>query len=103
MDLPRRPEINDLPAASSLSKSILDWWHSNQFWLSWTMLIAPLAVAMIYGTLFQYLFPYLFISPFSILSAYLIYRSARRRLNSKTDEVETLRSLHRATAEAFAT
>ena len=103
MDLPRRPEINDLTAASSLSKAILDWWHSNQFWLSWTMLIAPLAVAMIYGTLFQYLFPYLFISPLSILSAYLIYRSATRRLNSKTDEVETLGSLHLATAEALAT
>lgn len=103
MDLPRRPDINDLTATSSLSKSILDWWHSNQFWLSWTMLIAPLAVAMIYGTLFQYLFPYLVISPFSILSAYLIYRSATRRLNSKTDEVETLGSLHLATAEALAT
>jgi diguanylate cyclase (GGDEF)-like protein/putative nucleotidyltransferase with HDIG domain len=103
MDLPRRPEINDLTAPSSLSKSILDWWHSNQFWLSWTMLIAPLAAATLYGTLFNYLVPYLFISPFSILSAYLIYRSASGRLNSKTDEVETLSKLHLATAEALAT
>src|SRR5258705_3280321 len=103
MYLPRRPETTDLTAASSLSKSILDWWHSNQFWLLWTMLIAPLAVAMIYGTIFQYLFPYLVISPFSILSFYLIYRSATRRLNSKTDEVETLSRLHLATAEALAT
>jgi diguanylate cyclase (GGDEF)-like protein/putative nucleotidyltransferase with HDIG domain len=103
MDLPRRPEINDLTAPSSLSKSILDWWHSNQFWLSWTMLIAPLAAATLYGTLFNYLVPYLFISPVSILSAYLIYRSASGRLNSKTDEVETLSKLHLATAEALAT
>jgi diguanylate cyclase (GGDEF)-like protein/putative nucleotidyltransferase with HDIG domain len=67
------------------------------------MLVAPLAIAMIYGTVFKLLLPYLIISPVSIIAAYLIYRSTVSRLNAKTKEVETLSKLHFATAEALAT
>jgi len=55
---------------------------------------------LIYGT---FLLPYLILIPISILATYLIYRSARNRLQSKTDEVEALSKLHLATAEALAT
>ena len=67
------------------------------------MLIAPLATAMVYGTILKPLLPYLVISPISILAAYLIYRSTISRLNEKTSQVEALSNLHLATAEALAT
>jgi diguanylate cyclase (GGDEF)-like protein/putative nucleotidyltransferase with HDIG domain len=67
------------------------------------MLVAPLAIAMIYGTVLNVLLPYLIISPISICAAYLIYRSTVARLNEKTKEVESLSKLHFATAEALAT
>ena len=43
------------------------------------------------------------LTPISILATYLIYRSARSRLQSKTNEIEALSQLHLATAEALAT
>ena len=60
----------------------------------------PLVLEILYGT-----FPltYLFLTPISILATYLIYRSARARLQSKTNEIEALSQLHLATAEALAT
>ncbi len=67
------------------------------------MLIAPLTIAMVYGTVLNVLLPYLIISPISIFAAYLIYRSTVSRLNEKTKEVELLSKLHFATAEALAT
>ena len=64
------------------------------------MLVVPLVLELIYGT---FLLPYLVLTPISILATYLIYRSARTRLQSKTHEVEALSKLHLATAEALAT
>ena len=64
------------------------------------MLVVPLVLELIYGT---FLLPYLVLTPISILATYLIYRSARTRLQSKTNEVEALSRLHLATAEALAT
>ncbi len=60
----------------------------------------PLVLEIFYGT-----FPltFLFLTPISILATYLIYRSARARLQSKTNEIEALSQLHLATAEALAT
>ena len=76
------------------------WWRTNQLWISWTLLVVPLVLEIVYGT-----FPltYLFLTPISILATYLIYRSARARLQSKTNEIEALSQLHLATAEALAT
>jgi diguanylate cyclase (GGDEF)-like protein/putative nucleotidyltransferase with HDIG domain len=71
--------------------------------VSWTLLVAPLAIGMVYGTILRPLLPYLIISPISIFAAYLLYRSTVARLNSKTIEVEALSKLHLATAEALAT
>ena len=64
------------------------------------MLVVPLVLELIYGT---FLLPYLILTPISILATYLIYRSARSRLQSKTNEIEALSQLHLATAEALAT
>ena len=64
------------------------------------MLVVPLVFGLIYGT---FLLPYLVLTPISILATYLIYRSARARLQSKTNEIEALSKLHLATAEALAT
>jgi len=76
------------------------WWHANQLWIAWTLLLVPLLLELIYGT---FLLPYLLLTPISILATYLIYRSARSRLQSKTNEIEALSQLHLATAEALAT
>jgi diguanylate cyclase (GGDEF)-like protein/putative nucleotidyltransferase with HDIG domain len=88
---------------ASLRNTVVAWWHKNQVVASWAMLVAPLVVAMVYGTILRPLLPYLIISPISIFAAYLIYRSTVSRLNEKTTEVETLSKLHLATAEALAT
>src|SRR5690349_12338807 len=94
----RSPVVN-----ASLRDSILAWWQKNQLALSWSLLVAPLAAAMLYSTIVQPLLPYLFISPVAVFAAYLIYCSTVSRLKIKTSEVEALGKLHLATAEALAT
>ena len=92
-----------LPALSlvtSLREGLADWWHTNQLWISWTLLVVPLAFELIFDT---FHLPYLIFAPLSLLATYLIYRNARLRLQSKTKEVESLSQLHLATAEALAT
>ena len=89
-----------LSPAASLRESLALWWHTNQLWVSWTLLVVPLFLEISYGT---FPLPYLVLAPISILATYLIYRSARSRLQSKTNEVEALSKLHLATAEALAT
>ena len=79
----------------SLRDSLSHWWLTNQLWILWTLLAIPLALELIYRTFL--------LAPVSILATYLIYRSARVRLQSKTNEVEALSALHLATAEALAT
>ncbi|PWT87289.1 MAG: hypothetical protein C5B55_15010 [Blastocatellia bacterium] len=74
-----------------------------QQFLLWTLLVAPAALAFVYGVVSLHLVPYLVLSPLSIAAAYLIYRSANERLKSKTSEVEAISNLHLATAEALAT
>jgi diguanylate cyclase (GGDEF)-like protein/putative nucleotidyltransferase with HDIG domain len=88
---------------AALRNPVFAWWQRNQVVVSWVMLIAPLAIAMVYGTVLKPLLPYLIVSPISIFAAYLIYRCTVSRLNDKTKEVETLSKLHLATAEALAT
>jgi diguanylate cyclase (GGDEF)-like protein/putative nucleotidyltransferase with HDIG domain len=89
-----------LSPAASLRETVSHWWLTNQLWISWTLLIVPLVLELIYGT---FLIPYLVLAPISILATYLIYRSVRVRLHAKTKEVEALSELHLATAEALAT
>src|SRR5678816_205796 len=104
MELPPRFESNRRTAVHApLRNSLVAWWHRNQVVASWIILVAPLAIAMIYGTVFKLVLPYLIISPISIFAAFLIYRSTISRLNDKTSEVEALSKLHLATAEALAT
>jgi diguanylate cyclase (GGDEF)-like protein/putative nucleotidyltransferase with HDIG domain len=81
-----------------LREALVQWWQTNQLWFSWSLLIVPLLLELLYGAL---LLPYLV--PVSIIATYLIYRSARSRLQSKTNEIEALSQLHLATAEALAT
>jgi diguanylate cyclase (GGDEF)-like protein/putative nucleotidyltransferase with HDIG domain len=89
-----------LSPAASLRESLAHWWLTNQLWISWSLLVAPLALELMFGT---FRLPYLVLAPTSIFATYLIYRSARARLQSKTNEVEALSQLHLATAEALAT
>src|SRR5258705_7250109 len=104
MDLSIRSEYNRSAVAySSLRHILASWWLANQPWISWTLLIGPLTVALVYGTIFGHLLPYLILTPTCIFSAYLIYRCAITRLNAKCDEAEALVRLHLATAEALAT
>jgi len=88
---------------ASLRDSLRVWWQKYQLAVSWTLLVVPLAAAMVYSTTLQPLLPYLFLSPISIFAGYLIYRSTVSRLKIKTSEVEALSKLHLATAEALAT
>ena len=89
-----------LSPAASLRELLTQWWRANQLWIAWTLLVVPLVLELTYGT---FLLPYLILTPISILATYLIYCSARSRLQSKTNEVEALSHLHLATAEALAT
>jgi diguanylate cyclase (GGDEF)-like protein/putative nucleotidyltransferase with HDIG domain len=106
MDNPPRFESNHLPVehgslrASSLRDILEQWWFVNQLRVLWVLLIVPLALELFYGT-----FPllYFILVPASIFATYLIYRSARTRLQAKADEIEALGRLHLATAEALAT
>src|SRR5215217_3536104 len=89
-----------LSPATQLRDSVYHWWLTNQLSISWTLLVLPLALGLAFGTV---LLPYLLLAPISIVATYLIYRGARARVQSKTDEVEALSQLHLATAEALAT
>src|SRR5262245_22597095 len=93
--LPGLSPTNHLPVAGvSMRESLSHWWLKNQLWISWSLLIVPLALELIYGT---FLLLYLILAPVSVLATYLIYRSARSRLQAKTAEIETLSQLHLAT------
>jgi diguanylate cyclase (GGDEF)-like protein/putative nucleotidyltransferase with HDIG domain len=81
-----------------LRESLAQWWLTNQLWFSWSLLLVPLFLELIYGA---FVLPYLV--PVSILATYLIYRGVRSRLQAKTNEIEALSQLHLATAEALAT
>ena len=94
------PTSRHSAAGPSLRDSLSHWWLTNQLWILWTLLVIPLALELIYGT---FLLPYLLLAPISVLATYLIYRSARVRLQSKANEIEALSELHLATAEALAT
>ncbi len=99
--LPVLSSANHLTVAGvSMRESISRWWLTNQLWISWILLIVPLALELIYGT---FLLPFLILAPVYILATYLIYRSVRSRLQSKTAEIAALSELHLATAEALAT
>ncbi|HEX3251968.1 MAG TPA: diguanylate cyclase [Pyrinomonadaceae bacterium] len=87
-----------LSPAASLRESLPQWWLTNQLWFSWSLLLVPLLLELLYGA---FLLPYLV--PVSIVATYLIYRGARARLQAKTNEIEALSQLHLATAEALAT
>ena len=89
-----------LSPATSLRDSVSLWWQTNQLWISWSLLVIPLLLELVYGS---FLVLYLALVPTTILATYLIYRSARTRLQSKTNEIEALSQLHLATAEALAT
>ncbi|HET7113366.1 MAG TPA: diguanylate cyclase [Pyrinomonadaceae bacterium] len=83
-----------------LRDSLKQWWLVNQLWISWTLLIFPLALEIIYGTR---LLPYLILVPITLIATYLIYRNGSARLRAKTVEIAALGELHLATAEALAT
>jgi len=89
-----------LSLATSLREGLAEWWLTNQLWISWGLLVLPLAFELFFDT---FHFPYLILAPLSLLATYLIYRNAHVRLRSKTKEVEALSQLHLATAEALAT
>src|ERR1044072_3719348 len=81
-----------LSPAASLRESFAQWWLTNQLWFSWSLLLVPLILELIYGA---FLLPYLV--PISILANCLIYRGAPARLHAKTHEIEALSQLHLAT------
>src|SRR5258708_15252163 len=104
MDLSSKAEPNhSVVVYSCLRDSLTGWWRKNQLRISWGLLIAPLAVAMLYGAFFKHLLPIFIVTAMSVFAAYLIYRTSFARLNIKSDEAEALVRLHLATAEALAT
>src|SRR5690349_15367962 len=101
MDFPRRFEVNHPTVVeASLRDALVQWWLANQLWILWLLLLTPLALEIFYG---RFSFFYLLLAPITVIATYLIYRSAKTRLQAKTDEVEALGRLHLATAEALAT
>ncbi|HKR14173.1 MAG TPA: diguanylate cyclase [Pyrinomonadaceae bacterium] len=101
MDYPLRSEFTHPQVVrTSVRELVVQWWLSNQLWISWSLLAVPLALEIIYGTR---LLPFLFLVPITITATYLIYRNGNARLRSKNDEISALGNLHLATAEALAT
>jgi diguanylate cyclase (GGDEF)-like protein/putative nucleotidyltransferase with HDIG domain len=101
MEFPARSEITHPQVVrTSVRDALAQWWLSNQLWISWSLLVVPLALEIIYGTR---LLPYLLLVPITILATYLIYRNGSARLRTKNYEISALGSLHLATAEALAT
>jgi diguanylate cyclase (GGDEF)-like protein/putative nucleotidyltransferase with HDIG domain len=105
MDLPLRFESNHLKVVTvslrgSFRAGLVQWWIANQLRVVWVLLLIPLVLELAYGT-FRFL--YLLLVTVSILTTYLIYRSAKSRLQAKTNEIEALGQLHLSTAEALAT
>ncbi len=50
--LPGLSPTTHLPVVGdSLRDSLAHWWLKNQLWISWSLLIVPLALELIYGTL----------------------------------------------------
>src|SRR5260370_12767833 len=104
MDLSTKSESNHSAVVYfCLRSSLIAWWRKNQLRISWSVLVAPLAAAMLYGAIFEELLPYLILTTTTLFAAYLIYRAAFARLNAKSDEAEALVRLHLATVEALAT
>jgi diguanylate cyclase (GGDEF)-like protein/putative nucleotidyltransferase with HDIG domain len=101
MEFPPRFDVSHPPVVeASLRDALVQWWVANQLWILWLLLLIPLALEIVYGA---FPFLYLLLTPVSILATYLIYSSAKTRLQAKTDEVAALSRLHLATAEALAT
>jgi diguanylate cyclase (GGDEF)-like protein/putative nucleotidyltransferase with HDIG domain len=88
---------------TSVRRVLSTSWRSNQLWVLWSIFVTTLAAALICATVLKQVFPYLILSAFSVFVTYLIFRSAASRLQSKTNEIETISQLHLATAEALAT
>ena len=101
MDIFPRLESNH-PAVvqASLRDTLVQWWFANQLFVLWALLLVPLALELLYGS---FHFIDLALVPVSIFATYLIYCSAKARLQAKANEVEALSHLHLATAEALAT
>ncbi len=101
MELPPRFQSgHQMVVRNSLRDGLTQWWITNQLCILWSLLLLPLALELAFGT---FPFLYLVLVPISILATYLIYRSAKARLQTKTDELKALGQLHLATAEALAT
>ncbi len=101
METPVRTEFNHPEVVrTSVREALSQWWVENQLWISWSLLLIPLALEIIYGTR---LVPFLILVPITILATYLIYRNGSARLRSKNEEITALGQLHLATAEALAT
>ena len=101
MELPPRFQSSpQMVVQNSLRDGLAQWWITNQLWVLWSLLLVPLVLELAFGT-----FPFLYVVlvPVSIFGTYLIYRSAKTRLQAKTNELEALGRLHLATAEALAT
>jgi len=101
MEFPPGFELNrPTVVEASLRDALVQWWLANQLWILWLLLLTPLALEIFYGT---FPFLYLLLAPIAIFATFLIYRSAKMRLQAKTDEVAALSRLHLSTAEALAT
>lgn len=104
MDLLPKSEQNRLVAVFGSFRTLVgDSWRTNQLWFFWCVFLIMLSAAVISTTLLNQSLLQILFSVISVVSAYLIFRSARLRLNMNAAEVETLSELHLATAEALAT
>lgn len=104
MDLLPKSGQNRLVTVFGSFRTLLrDSWRTNQLWFFWSVFLITLSAAVISTTLLNQSLLQVLFSAVSVVSAYLIFRSARLRLNMNAAEVETLSELHLATAEALAT
>jgi diguanylate cyclase (GGDEF)-like protein/putative nucleotidyltransferase with HDIG domain len=104
MDLFPTSEQNRSAAVFGSFYTLLrDSWRTNQLWFLWSVFLITLSVAVISATILNQSLLHVLSSVISVVASYLIFRSARLRLNTNAAELETLSELHLATAEALAT
>jgi diguanylate cyclase (GGDEF)-like protein/putative nucleotidyltransferase with HDIG domain len=103
MDLLPKSEQNRSAAVFGSFRTLLkDRWRRN-LWFFWSLFLITLSAAVVCAVVLNQLLLHLLFSAVSVVVSYLIFRSARLRLNTNAAQVETLSELHLATAEALAT
>jgi len=84
-------------------RSVLRFWRDNYLWVSWTFIIGAIVAALVYMSVAQFGFLFIFLSVPVIAATYATHNIYFERMAEKAREASELSRLHLATVEALAT